>query len=62
VVEFKHILCPVDFSDASNRALDHAAAPARWYDSRLTVLHVLPTFEPMQVRGELGIQSMLSTR
>jgi nucleotide-binding universal stress UspA family protein len=27
---------------------------ARWYDSKLTVLHVVPTFEPVPVRGELG--------
>ena len=25
-----------------------------WYDAQLTVLHVVPTFEPMQVRGDLG--------
>jgi nucleotide-binding universal stress UspA family protein len=54
VIEFKHVLCPVDFSDSSTRSLDHAAALARWYDSKLTVLHVVPTFEPMPVRGELG--------
>jgi nucleotide-binding universal stress UspA family protein len=54
VVAFKHILCPVDFSDSSGRSLDHALALARWYDSKLTVLHVVPTFEPLQLRGELG--------
>jgi nucleotide-binding universal stress UspA family protein len=54
VIEFKHILCPVDFSDSSSRSLDHAVALARWYDSKFTVLHVVPTFEPVPVRGELG--------
>ena len=54
MIEFKHIVCPVDFSDSSIRAVVHAAALARWYDSTLTVLHVSPTFEPMQVRGDLG--------
>jgi nucleotide-binding universal stress UspA family protein len=54
VIEFKHILCPVDFSESSNRSLDHAVALARWYDSKLTVLHVAPSFEPMAVAGELG--------
>jgi nucleotide-binding universal stress UspA family protein len=34
------ILCPVDFSDPSRRALRHALAIARWYESELTVLHV----------------------
>jgi hypothetical protein len=54
VIEFKHILSPVDFSDSSSRSLDHAVALARWYDSRLTVLHVAPTFEPVPVQGDLG--------
>ena len=54
VIEFKQIICPVDFSDSSVRAFAHAAAIAHWYDARLTVLHVVPTFEPLQVRGDLG--------
>jgi nucleotide-binding universal stress UspA family protein len=55
VIEFKRILCPVDFSDSSTRALAHAAALARWYGAQLTVLHVVPTFDPMQVHAELGV-------
>jgi nucleotide-binding universal stress UspA family protein len=54
VIEFRHVLCPVDFSESSNRSLDHAIALASWYESRLTVLHVVPTLEPMPVQGELG--------
>ena len=55
MVEFRNILCPVDLSAASIRPLAYAAAFARWYDARLTVLHVVPTFDPMQVRsGSLG--------
>jgi nucleotide-binding universal stress UspA family protein len=34
------ILCPIDFSDFSRRALDHAAAIAKWYESTITLLHV----------------------
>jgi nucleotide-binding universal stress UspA family protein len=34
------ILCPVDFSECSERALDYATATTRWYGSTLTVLHV----------------------
>jgi nucleotide-binding universal stress UspA family protein len=49
VIEFKNILCPTDLSDASIRALTCAAAFARWYRSRLTVLHVVPTFDPIPV-------------
>ena len=37
------ILCPVDFSDFSRNALDHAAAIARWYEADVTALHVLPS-------------------
>ena len=42
MIQFPHILVPTDFSDFSRRALDHAIALARWYDSRVTVLHVVP--------------------
>lgn len=41
MIEMKRILCPVDFSDASRHALDHAAAFARWYGATLSVLHVV---------------------
>ena len=40
MIEIQRILCPVDFSDYSRRALDHAIAIARWYKSTITVLHV----------------------
>lgn len=34
------ILCPVDFSEPSKRALRYALAIARWQDAELAVLHV----------------------
>jgi nucleotide-binding universal stress UspA family protein len=40
MIEIRKVLCPIDFSDYSRRALDHAVAIARWYDSSITVLHV----------------------
>jgi nucleotide-binding universal stress UspA family protein len=40
MIEIRRILCPIDFSDFSRRALDHAAAIAKWYGSTLTLLHV----------------------
>jgi nucleotide-binding universal stress UspA family protein len=49
VVEFKKILCPVDLSDLSVRTLAYAGAVAKWYDGHLTVLHVVPSFTPMEV-------------
>jgi nucleotide-binding universal stress UspA family protein len=45
VIQFKNILCPTDFSETATRALGCATALARWYDARLTVLHVAPAFE-----------------
>jgi nucleotide-binding universal stress UspA family protein len=42
VVEFTRILCPIDLSDTSKRALSHAAAFARWYKAELIVTHVMP--------------------
>ncbi|MBI3050454.1 MAG: universal stress protein [Acidobacteria bacterium] len=42
MVEVRHVLCPVDFSDFSRRALDHAIAIAKWYGSRLSVLYIYP--------------------
>ena len=54
MIEFNRILCPIDFSETSVRALAHAVALAKWYEAHLTLLHVVPTFEPVQVRGDLG--------
>jgi nucleotide-binding universal stress UspA family protein len=57
MTEFKRILCPIDFSDASNHALDHAVAIAGWYESHITALHVIApsfTFEPPILFAERG--------
>ena len=40
MTRIRQILCPVDFSEISGHALDHAAAMALWYDARLTLLYV----------------------
>ena len=39
-ISIERILCPIDFSDTSHHALAHAAAFARWYEARLTLLYV----------------------
>jgi nucleotide-binding universal stress UspA family protein len=49
MIRFKHVLCPTDLSEASMPSLTYAAMFARWYEARLTVLHVVPTFEPIVV-------------
>jgi nucleotide-binding universal stress UspA family protein len=44
----RHVLCPIDFSDASRHAIEQAVAIARWYRARLTALHVYsPIFVPV---------------
>jgi len=54
VIEFEHILCPIDFSDTSIRALTYAAAFADWYEAQLEVLHVVPAFEEAVASGPSG--------
>ena len=47
--EIRTVLCPIDFSEFSRHALDEAIAVARWYSSRLVVIHVWsPVLVPMQ--------------
>ena len=45
-VDINRILCPIDFSDASTHAIDHAVAFAGWCGARITALHV---FSPVLV-------------
>jgi nucleotide-binding universal stress UspA family protein len=45
----ERILCPIDFSDTSHHALAHAAAIARWYEARLTMLYVFVSLPAMDV-------------
>jgi nucleotide-binding universal stress UspA family protein len=42
MIQITSVLCPIDFSDVSRRALEHAAAIAHWYGARLTVAYVFP--------------------
>jgi nucleotide-binding universal stress UspA family protein len=62
MIEIRRILCPIDFSDHSRRALDNAIAIARWYDARVTVLHV---FSPAPVaafgRGPVAFEPIVLT-
>ena len=45
MIEIRRILCPIDFSDFSRRALDHAVAIARWYQATITAVHVDSSIE-----------------
>lgn len=55
-IDIKHILCPVDLSEPSRHAFQHALALARWYRADVTLLQViwdaLPPvpFDPVQPR------------
>lgn len=49
MIRIKNVLCPVDFSDISQRALDHAAAIAHWYEAKLTLLYVFVTLPTMDL-------------
>ncbi len=50
---FKTILCPVEFSGASTRALEYALSLAKEADARLIVLHVLE-----DTLGEAGAETL----
>jgi nucleotide-binding universal stress UspA family protein len=62
---FRRILCPIDFSETATRALDYATALAKWYGSKLTILHVARPFDeaPASPNGhEDSGSSHLATR
>lgn len=40
-MQIKRILCPIDFSEASDHAVDQAAVIAGYYKAGITALHVL---------------------
>lgn len=40
MISRRRILCPIDFSDVSRRALDYAVALARWSECAITILQV----------------------
>lgn len=65
MIRIERILCPVDFSQIAQHALDHAAAIARWYDARLTILYVFANLPAMDLpplvlddadRGQLMVE------
>jgi nucleotide-binding universal stress UspA family protein len=51
MVALKRVLCPVDLSELSIDALACSGSIAGKYRSELIVLHVVPSFEPMEVRA-----------
>jgi len=57
MIEIRRILCPVDFSEPSLRALRHASTLAGWYKSPLTALYVDSTLplDNAADRGAFGV-------
>jgi nucleotide-binding universal stress UspA family protein len=53
-IDFKRILCPIDFSEFSEQALRHAAAMARWYDAQLRTLFVHVNAPPVAMLPPLA--------
>jgi nucleotide-binding universal stress UspA family protein len=41
-MKIRQVLCPVDFSETSRKALRYAGAIATWYEAVLHVMHVIP--------------------
>jgi nucleotide-binding universal stress UspA family protein len=58
MAEINRILCPIDFSDTSRHALDHAFAFAQWYEARVAVFHVLNV--PLSVMPPTSVPADLS--
>jgi universal stress protein A len=44
---FENVLCPIDFSEVSTAALEHALRVVDEPRGRLTLVHVLPNLDPM---------------
>jgi nucleotide-binding universal stress UspA family protein len=53
-----HILTPVDFSETSMQALDHAIFMAKIFKSKLSLVHVI---EPLRFADEFTAMAMLDT-
>ena len=49
MIEIKRILCPIDFSEYSERALEFAVRMAAWYGSTVRVVHVMPLLPPSTI-------------
>jgi nucleotide-binding universal stress UspA family protein len=43
MISLQKILCPVDFSESSDKALDYALSLAKQHGGQVSVMHVLPT-------------------
>lgn len=58
MIEIRRILCPVDFSEYSRLALDHAVALARWYDASVVALHVMTPVPVLATAPYVGPEAL----
>jgi len=56
--DIRNVLCPVDRSDISRRALTVGAAVARWHDARLRVLEVVAVPLPPLAVAPVAVQGL----
>ena len=52
MISIKRILCPIDFSGFSRRAVQYAVRIAEWYESEVDLLHVFASVAPPAVLAE----------
>lgn len=62
MIEITRILCPIDFSAFSERALAYAARMAVWYGAKLQVLHVMPPLPPSTISALAAASRELNER
>jgi nucleotide-binding universal stress UspA family protein len=61
MIQFKNILCPVDFFPASERALEYAIALARNYNAKLHILHVVAPVLPTSYEFSVNTAELVET-
>ena len=62
MIDVTRILCPIDFSPFSERALRYAMRLAVWYGAALEVVHVMPLLPPSAVNALAAASRQLSAR
>src|SRR5688572_2361414 len=60
MVQFKTILCPLDFFKASSRAFDYALKIAANYGARVHALHVVATMMPAAYGAPFSVEDLTS--
>jgi nucleotide-binding universal stress UspA family protein len=58
MIQFKNILCPIDFFKASSRAFDYALRIAANYDAKVHVLHVVAPVIPAVYGAPIGLEDL----